>query len=274
MTLEDQVRQRTLDLQTATEKAQALARQAEAASLAKSQFLATMSHEIRTPLNAVIGYSEMLQEEAEESGSGNLVADLRKINAAGRHLLELIGDILDFSKIEAGKLTLEKADFDLHQTVTGLTQVLAVAAQHKQLNLVCSIEEDVPVSVKGDQARLRQILTNLIANAVKFTHQGQVEVRVSRENSGGMNLLRFEVRDTGIGISRESQNLIFDAFSQADGSTTRKYGGTGLGLAIVKRLVEMMGGQIGVQSDLGKGSTFWFTAYLEANREPAVNPVR
>jgi signal transduction histidine kinase/FixJ family two-component response regulator len=269
LTLEEKVGQRTLDLHKATERATALARDADAASRAKSEFLATMSHEIRTPLNAVIGYSEMLQEDAEDLECPTMIPDLQKINSAGKQLLGLIGDILDFSKIEAGKLKLNIIDFDLHRILEDVIELYAGAAHRKDLDLICSIGEDVPAGLMGDPDRFRQVLTNLISNAIKFTQAGDIVVLVSVEHDGEPPLLRVEVRDTGIGVPPEAQGRIFEAFSQADGSTTRKYGGTGLGLAIAKQLIEMMGGKIGVQSEPGKGSTFWFTARFEKSATQA-----
>jgi signal transduction histidine kinase len=267
MHLEEEVRQRTKALEEATEKAISLAHAAEAASRAKSEFLATMSHEIRTPLNAVIGYSEMLQEEAEDLGSSEFIPDLQKITYAGKHLLSLIGDILDYSKIEAGMLKLNTIDFDLRQLVAELIDLYSGQARDKGLQLVYSIDDAVPSTFLGDPDRLRQVITNLVGNAIKFTHQGGVAVEIGAEDLGEMMVLRFEVKDTGIGVSPEATNRIFQAFSQADGSTTRKYGGTGLGLTIVKRLVEMMGGEVGVESEPGRGSTFWFTARFQ-KRQP------
>jgi signal transduction histidine kinase len=261
--LEEEVRQRTQELQKATGRAVLLADAAEAASRAKSNFLATMSHEIRTPLNAVIGYSELLQEDAADLGSPQLIPDLQKIGTAGRHLLNLINGILDFSKIEAGMLKLSLIQFDLHQMIEELIQVYALPAREKELSLSFSIEAPVPRLVVGDPDRLRQILTNLIGNAIKFTHRGSVTVHVRLCSAEDPGFLRFEVNDTGVGIPVEAQNMIFRAFCQADGSTTRKYGGTGLGLAIVKQLIEMMDGDVGVQSAPGKGSSFWFTARFD-----------
>ncbi len=263
MNLEAEVRQRTLALQEATERAIALAEAAEAASRAKSEFLAVMSHEIRTPLNAVIGYSEMLQEEAEDLGYPKLIPDLQKITSAGKHLLNLISDILDFSKIEAGMLKLNHVEFDLHQVLTELLYIYSGPANDKALKLTCHIDELVPSAVLGDPDRLRQILTNLIGNAIKFTHQGEIQVSLALEKVSERLRFRFEVKDSGIGIAPEACTRIFHAFSQADGSTTRKYGGTGLGLTIVKRLVEMMDGQVGVHSEPGSGSTFWFTVSFQ-----------
>jgi signal transduction histidine kinase len=265
--LEEEVKQRTQELQKATERAVLLADAAEAASRAKSNFLATMSHEIRTPLNAVIGYSEMLQEDAVDLGSPQLIPDLQKIGTAGRHLLNLINGILDFSKIEAGMLKLSSIQFDIHQTIEELVQIYAGPAREKRLSISCSIEAPVPRLVVGDPDRLRQILTNLIGNAIKFTHKGSVDVHVRLSSLDDPAFLRFEVNDSGVGIPAEAQNMIFHAFCQADGSTTRKYGGTGLGLAIVKQLVEMMDGNVGVQSEPGRGSSFWFTARFQPVQE-------
>ena len=266
--LEDEVKQRTLALQEATERAISLADAAEAASRAKSEFLAVMSHEIRTPLNAVIGYSEMLQEEAEDFGNPGMVPDLQKITSAGKHLLTLINDILDFSKIEAGMLKLNDVEFDLHETISELIKFYSGPAQEKGLRLTSSIDELVPAALLGDPDRLRQILTNLVGNAIKFTAEGEVNVAVGLDNVSETISLRFEVKDTGIGVPLEARNRIFQAFSQADGSTTRKYGGTGLGLTIVKRLVEMMNGEVGVESEPGQGSNFWFTASFQRIQDP------
>jgi signal transduction histidine kinase/FixJ family two-component response regulator len=259
MNLEEEVKQRTRELEEATQRAVSLADAAEAASRAKSDFLATMSHEIRTPLNAVIGYSEMLQEDAVDLGYPQLVPDIQKISSAGRHLLNLICDILDFSKIEAGMLKLNIVRFDLHQAVEELAQLYAGPAHRKGLHLICQIDDLVPRFVMGDPDRLCQVLTNLVGNAIKFTQQGEVAIHISVESIDEMISLRFEVRDTGIGVPVDAQSRIFQEFSQADGSTARKYGGTGLGLAIVKRLVEMMNGEVGIHSEPGKGSNFWFT---------------
>jgi len=254
--LEESVIERTLELRQATERAITLARESEAASRAKSQFLANMSHEIRTPMNGVLGMLELLL-------AGNLNSDQQRIartaHLSAESLLSIINDILDLSKIEAGKLKLETIDFDLAAMVEDVVQVFAEQAQRKGLLLACSIGNDVPASVVGDPHRLRQVFTNLIGNALKFTHQGEIVVGVRLLDMDERALLRFEVRDTGIGISPEGQDRIFEGFSQGDSSTTRKYGGTGLGLAISRQLIEMMGGQIGVRSNPGTGSTFWFT---------------
>ncbi len=231
---------------------------AEAASLAKSQFLANMSHEIRTPMNGVLGMAELLLRSVLGDKERRLT---ESIQHSGTVLLAIINDILDFSKIEAGKLQLEAIPFEVRRTIREAVELSVPAAQKKQLKLSWIIDEDVPMHLLGDPTRLRQILVNLVGNAVKFTDRGSIGVSVACETQSDEHYgLSITVRDTGIGVAAEQQTHIFDAFSQADGSTTRKYGGTGLGLAIVKQLVTLMEGRVELESRLGQGSAFRFTA--------------
>ena len=236
-------------------------REAEAANSAKSQFLANMSHELRTPLNAIIGYSEMLQEEVEDLGQSALVPDLGKIHTAGRHLLALINDVLDLSKIEAGKMELFLEEFDVRKMIDDVAATARplIDKNANRLEVRCGAEVG---DMRGDLTKVRQMLLNLLSNASKFTTEGRIDLEVERDSNGDGAII-FRVRDTGIGMTPEQQARVFEAFSQAEASTARRFGGTGLGLAISKRFCEMMGGGIELESEAGVGSTF--TIRLPAN---------
>ncbi len=265
----DKLRETNRSLEEATAYANEMTEQAKTASAAKSEFLAMMSHEIRTPLNGILGFSQLLMEDKTlKKEQRDFV---QTIYSSGTALLSVINDILDFSKIEAGKIELENIDFDLLSVVEGIGDVLGQRAAEKSLELTCLVDHEVPTRLTGDPSRIRQMLINLAGNAIKFTDHGEVtvEARLLREVDG-VALIRFEVRDTGIGIPENRLGIIFDRFTQVDGSTTRKYGGTGLGLAIVKRFAEMMGGSVGVESVIGKGSTFYFTLSLKVQAMPVL----
>ncbi len=265
-----EIARRTADMKRAMDAA-------EAATRAKSEFVANMSHEIRTPMSAIIGFTDILLRRGDLGKEQLRYAQV--IRSSANTLLALINDVLDFSKIEAGKMELSCVDFEPRAFVEDVVAMLSPKAAAKGLTFVCEVDPNVPQGLHGDPGRLRQILTNLTSNAIKFTEKGEVVVRIARSSDPapepstlaterGQCLLKFSVRDSGLGIPPDRMERLFKSFSQVDASTTRKYGGTGLGLAIAKQLAELVGGQIGVQSEPGVGSTFWFTARLELSRGP------
>ena len=260
---QSELRQRQHELEVLTDEAQS-------ANRAKSQFLANMSHELRTPMNAIIGYSEMLTDEAQDLGLQQFIPDLKKIRTAGKQLLALINDILDLSKIEAGKVELHHEEFDVRDMINDVATISEPLAAKNSNTLVISVAGGVMYS---DLTRIRQILFNLLSNACKFTQSGNVELTVTDESLSGGDFMKFQVKDSGIGMTPEQAGKVFEAFAQADSSTTRKYGGTGLGLAITKKFCEMMDGTIDVESELGKGTTFSVRLPKRAGKEADLSPV-
>jgi signal transduction histidine kinase len=247
--------ERTAELQDTALKLEEAREASDLANKAKSAFLANMSHELRTPMNAVLGYSEMLMEEAADVGQNDFIPDLKKINQAGKHLLSLINNILDLSKIESGKMDVLIEVFDvggLIDEVVGTAQPLLVK-KNNHFKMECG---DNLGTASQDVTKLRQSLLNLLSNAAKFTHEGTITLQIACEQIDGVDWLSFAVNDTGIGIATDKLDHVFEEFSQADSSTTRDYGGTGLGLTISRRFCQMLGGEMTVTSELGVGSTF------------------
>jgi signal transduction histidine kinase len=260
LNLESTVAQRTSELAQAVKLA-------ESANRTKSAFLANMSHELRTPMNAIIGYSEMLAEEAEELGQEGFLPDLKKIQTAGKHLLELINDVLDLSKIESGKMTIYCENIEIATMVRDMESTMQPAVQKNGNTLTVEMPEDIG-SMQSDLTKIRQTLFNILGNAAKFTQSGQIKLTVGAHTKSRRQFITFAISDTGIGMKPNQLERLFEPFTQADESTTRKYGGTGLGLAISRRFCKMLGGDIEAQSKLRKGSTFTVTLPRKTKKPP------
>ncbi|MDM8559971.1 response regulator [Candidatus Parabeggiatoa sp. HSG14] len=249
------LQQQNETLETVVKALQKAKQTAETANLTKTQFMANISHELRTPMNAIIGYSELLKEEAEDLSATDFISDIDKINMAGKHLLDLINDILDLSKIETGKMELCLETFDVHALIQEVVTIIQPLSENNAKILEISCADDIDV-MQSDPVKVRRILVNLLNNAFKFTEQGTIKLTVLRKREDNAEWINFTVSDTGIGMTPEQQHKIFQVFTQVDASSTRKYGGTGLGLTITKRFVDMMLGIINVESELRQGSSF------------------